>query len=321
MLPACSIPRSKASRSFFFVRVFFAFAAFTQLWTGALRAQSGPPVSDDFNGSALNTSLWAVVAPAGGTVSVSNGHANLAAPGGSNHDAFVGGNNSVRIVQAIANTDFQVVAKFDSAPTAQYEGEGILVQQDNGTYMRVEFGYNGSGRIGAFANIISGGAQTSLCFSSFSAGAASLWLQVQRTGNNWVISYSTNGTTYTQAGSFSQTLNVSAIGLYADNYGSPANQAPAFTVAADFFHNLGSTIGTVATPTFNPPSGATFSSTLAVSISDGTSGATIYYTTDGSTPTTNSAIYGGPITISQSTTVKALATAPGDNPSVVASAS
>src|ERR1039457_5516642 len=124
MLPACSIPRSKASRSFFFVRVFFAFAAFTQLWTGALRAQSGPPVSDDFNGSALNTSLWAVVAPAGGTVSVSNGHANLAAPGGSNHDAFVGGNNSVRIVQTIANGDFAVVAKFDSAPNAQYEGEG-----------------------------------------------------------------------------------------------------------------------------------------------------------------------------------------------------
>ncbi len=265
--------------------------------------------------------MWTVVTPTGGTVSVSNGHAYLAAPGGSNHDALVGGNNSVRIVQAVANGDFGIVAKFDSAPATSYEGEGILVQQDSGTYLRVEFGYGGSGLIAAFVGAVSAGAQTTLASTTFSVGAASLWMQLQRTGNSWVVSYSTNGTSFTEVGSFSRTLNVSALGLYADNYGNPASQAPAFTPAVDYFHNLGSTTSTVATPTFNPPSGTSFSSSLTVSIADSTSGATIYDTTDGSIPTTSSTIYSAPITISQSTTIKAFATAAGENPSAVASAS
>ena len=42
-----------------------------------------------------------------------------------------------------------------------------------------------------------------------------------------------------------------------------------------------------ATPTFNPP-GGTYLLNLTVSISGATPGATIYYTTDGSTPTTSS---------------------------------
>src|ERR1700755_375157 len=96
-------------------------------------AQSGAPGSDDFNGTALNTSLCMQVAPAGGSVSVSNGHASIAVPGGSNHDPVTGGNNSVRIVQSIANGNFDVAAKFDSAPAKQYQGEGILVQQNSST--------------------------------------------------------------------------------------------------------------------------------------------------------------------------------------------
>ncbi len=49
---------------------------------------------------------------------------------------------------------------------------------------------------------------------------------------------------------------------------------------------------TTATPVFNPPSG-TFSGSQSVAISDTTSGAQIFYTTDGSTPTINSALYAG----------------------------
>src|SRR3989449_945062 len=75
----------------------------------------------------------------------------------------------------------------------------------------------------------------------------------------------------------------------------------------------------VATPTISP-AGGTYSGGQTVTLSDATSGATIYYTTDGSTPTTASTRYTGPIAVSQTTTLKAMAAASGIADSDVASA-
>ncbi|MEI6520795.1 MAG: chitobiase/beta-hexosaminidase C-terminal domain-containing protein, partial [bacterium] len=61
-----------------------------------------------------------------------------------------------------------------------------------------------------------------------------------------------------------------------------------------------------ATPTLSPASG-TFTSATQVTISCTTTGATIFYTTDGSTPVTSSTQYTGPITISSTSTIKAIA--------------
>jgi hypothetical protein len=76
---------------------------------------------------------------------------------------------------------------------------------------------------------------------------------------------------------------------------------------------------TVATPTFSP-AGGTYTSKQSVSISDSTSGATIYYTTDGSTPTTSSTKYSAAITVASSETLSAIATASGDTNSAVGTA-
>ena len=51
-----------------------------------------------------------------------------------------------------------------------------------------------------------------------------------------------------------------------------------------------------------------------------TPGATIHYTTDGSTPTAASAVYAGPLTLTQSATLRALARKSGMADSAVASA-
>ena len=67
-----------------------------------------------------------------------------------------------------------------------------------------------------------------------------------------------------------------------------------------------------ATPTFGTPSGSGIARTISISCS--TSGATIYYTTDGSTPTTSSNVYSSSVTIagySVTQTIKAVAAGSG----------
>lgn len=74
-----------------------------------------------------------------------------------------------------------------------------------------------------------------------------------------------------------------------------------------------------AIPTFDPAEG-NYSQAQKVTISCSTENSTIYYTLDGNDPTTSSSVYSSPITISKTTTVKAIATASGFENSSVASA-
>jgi hypothetical protein len=66
----------------------------------------------------------------------------------------------------------------------------------------------------------------------------------------------------------------------------------------------------VATPTANPDAGV-YSSAQEVTLSTTTEGATIYYTTDGSVPTTESSVYTSPLAISSNTTLNFFATGEG----------
>ena len=79
------------------------------------------------------------------------------------------------------------------------------------------------------------------------------------------------------------------------------------------------TLPAAATPTFSPVAGS-YPSAQTVAISDSTSNTTIYYTTDGSVPTTGSAQYTVPITVSQSEIVQAIAAGSTNSSSPVGSA-
>lgn len=77
----------------------------------------------------------------------------------------------------------------------------------------------------------------------------------------------------------------------------------------------GETPTTVSTPTFSP-AGGTYTTAQTVTISCSTSDATIYYTTNGSTPSASSTMYNGAITISETTTLKAIAIKDGTSSNV-----
>jgi hypothetical protein len=77
---------------------------------------------------------------------------------------------------------------------------------------------------------------------------------------------------------------------------------------------------TVAAPTFSP-AGGTYTTAQSVTISSSTSGASIRYTTDGSTPTsTTGTLYSAPVAVGSSLTLKAIAYASGMADSAVSSA-
>jgi len=80
-----------------------------------------------------------------------------------------------------------------------------------------------------------------------------------------------------------------------------------------------SAIPTVATPTASLSAG-TYTTARTVTLSTATSGAAIYYTTDGTEPTTLSTLYSGAINIGVTTTIKAIAVKEGMNNSGILTA-
>jgi hypothetical protein len=75
----------------------------------------------------------------------------------------------------------------------------------------------------------------------------------------------------------------------------------------------------VAAPTISP-NGGSFTGPVNVTLQAATSGAAIYYTTNGTTPSPSSTLYAGPLTLASSATIKAIAIKTGSSPSTIASA-
>ena len=92
-----------------------------------------------------------------------------------------------------------------------------------------------------------------------------------------------------------------------------ANGSP--TMTATFPQDVANT---VATPTALPIAG-NFTTSTNVALSCATAGASIYYTTDGSTPDSTDTLYNGPIALSATTTIKAIAYKSGMTTSAVLS--
>ena len=141
---------------------------------------------------------------------------------------------------------------------------------------------------------------------------------------------SADNSTWTEAGTFDKSTGTKEVSLSTptanwyykvefDCASGSSNGLVTVSKVEYYINEGGSAVETVATPTFSPEAGV-YTSAPNVTISTDTQGATIYYTTDGTDPTTSSSVYSSPITISSTTTIKAMAVKNGMENSAVATA-
>ena len=128
------------------------------------------------------------------------------------------------------------------------------------------------------------------------------------------IFYTTNGSTPSSASTLysgpitvSSSETIKAIAITSGTHNSAVSSA-AYVIN-----------GAVATASFSPIAGS-YVGSQSVTVSSATSGATFYYSTNGSTPTRSSTLYSGPITVAASETIKVLAVKANYSDSAIASA-
>jgi regulation of enolase protein 1 (concanavalin A-like superfamily) len=214
--------------------------------------------SDDFNTCSLDP-VWSFVDPVGdGSVSFDGTRVSLAVPGGVTHDVWTGGNMAPRLMQSMADGDFVVEAKFDSAVTAKYQMQGFIVEQDAQNFIRFDVHYDGSSpRL--FAATFSNGSPTAQANVAVPVSSP-VWLRVGRSGDTWSFDYSTDGVNWTTGASFSFALNVSSAGVFAGNTGG---NTPAHTAIIDYVFDAAAPI--LDEDADNPDCGGAVTYTLDVS--------------------------------------------------------
>ncbi|NOX77182.1 MAG: DUF1349 domain-containing protein [Gammaproteobacteria bacterium] len=202
------------------------------------------PQSDDFNTSTLN-SRWTVVDPLGDSSIVLTGNqVALSVTGGQAHDVWVSGNDSLRLMQNTADQDFVAEVKFDSLPSQRYQVQGILVEQNDGNFLRFDFLSDGTNLRIFSASFVNG--EPTVQVNSIVPLGAPMYLRVERVGDTWTLLYSGDGQNWTAAVSYVHGLQVNNIGVFAANaWGSGS---PAYTALVDYFVTDAVALAPDATP-------------------------------------------------------------------------
>jgi endoglucanase len=133
-----------------------------------------------------------------------------------------------------------------------------------------------------------------------------------------VIHYTTNGTTPTASSPvYSAPLTVSATTTIKALASASGYSASLIVIGTYTISTSAPVTPVTASVTLSPEPGS-FTSAQSVMLNDSTPGAVIHYTTDGTMPTTNSPVYSEPLSVSATTTIQALAAAPGYTSSAMA---
>ncbi|MGQ4647525.1 Ig-like domain-containing protein [Lyngbya aestuarii] len=285
--------------------------------------------SDDFNSATLD-SRWSFVDPLGDgsfeltTPGAGEAYLELLVPSSSSSHDIWNTNKAVRVMQDAEDIDFQLDVKFASEPSAGYQIQGLVIEQDANNWLRFDTLHNGSQLHVFAAATVNGSSQVKLNVPVTSATAS--YLRVNRQGDVWTLEYSADGSNWTAAGSFTQAITVDSVGTFAANH-PVGGTAPAFTAKVDYFFNSAAPIfleddglpGVALTQTGNSTSvieGGFDDSYNLVLASAPTADVTINLTTDDQISTNTSALTFTPTNwnVPQIVTVSALDDAVSEGP-------
>lgn len=171
--------------------------------------------------------------------------------------------------------------------------------------------------------------------SNKAGGIGNISFQYRKYGSDeqipWYVQWSSDGTTWTtiqeitatdvvQTFSFDLNQDNARIRIIANGFVTSTANGKRINIDELYLTDNGSQTS-VANPTFTVTgtikSTDVYWNSAKVSISSSTAGASIYYTLDGSEPTTSSTLYEGEITITTTTTIKAIAVKSGMNNSQI----
>ncbi|MFQ5415477.1 MAG: DUF1349 domain-containing protein [Myxococcota bacterium] len=195
-------------------------------------------VSDDFNlACGVLGAEWTAVDPLLDAsfdvvgVGTQNAHLEIGVAAGIAHDLWVTGMDAPRLMQASADEDFEVEVKFESVPVSTVQGQGILVEESNGNFVRFDV-YSTSGALRIFsASMVNFSPNIRINSAIAAPPAGEITLRVKRQGASWTYDYSYDGQNWITAAIFNHTLTVTQVGVTALN----ASGSPAFTAVADYF--------------------------------------------------------------------------------------
>ncbi|MCB4457290.1 Ig-like domain-containing protein, partial [Leisingera sp. McT4-56] len=194
--------------------------------------------SDDFSLGALDPLVWSFAAPPGATVTSDTAgeeaFVRLETPPG-DFDPY-DTNNGARIVQAAADEDFQIITRWLTSPSEKFQGQGFLVEQDAGTWLRFDVYSNGSKLFAYGAVTTDGDTRTKF---KVSLGTTEMpYMRLTRTGDEWTFELSADGSNWTVSRSFTEAITVTAVGLMSSSSGG----APGYIAEADYFENTAAPI-------------------------------------------------------------------------------
>ncbi|WP_374688889.1 DUF1349 domain-containing protein [Promineifilum sp.] len=197
------------------------------------------PISDDFSSCQLNTQRWTYINPLGdATLSMTGSQVQINVPDGIGHDVWISGINAPRIMQYAENEDFSFDVKFDSAMSQKNQAQGVIVQGDEGDFLRFNFLHDGKTYRVQVYTFLDGALTNHASIDNPITIAPPMYLRVKRIGNVWNLHYSSDGVNWPLVKGFTFEMAVSSYGPYVGN----SSKNPAMVGLIDYFFNTNSPI-------------------------------------------------------------------------------